>query len=363
MLDSSKEELLHAIEASQIGVWKWDVTTNVIIWSEHLEKLFGLRPGEFKGSFNQYIALLHSEDRERCQQTVQAAIENRQPYQMEHRCIWPDGSVRWLLGKGQAFFGEDGTLLKMTGVTVDITERKNQEESLARKTIELERFAAIAAHDLRAPLNSMIQFTELLASQYQGQLSKDADEYIDFIVSAGNRMRNFIDSLLLYAKSGNLNPKEIRDIYLNDIVGTVRKNLLSEIQKTDAQILTQGQLPKVVGSEMQLTQLLQNLVANSIKFRKPNIAPQIFISAQKMESKWLVTLEDNGQGIESKNIPYIFDFLRRFNTNDLEGTGIGLAVCKKIVHAHGGTIEAKSEVGKGSIFQFTLPGNLQQLKS
>ncbi len=346
-----------ALQASKIGIWNWDVNSGKINWCEKLESLFGLSANTFSGKYEDYLDLIHPQDRENCQGVIREALASKKPYRMEHRVIWPDGSVRWILGRGQALCNPEGQLICVAGTAVDITERKKHEEALTKKSEELERFAAIVAHDLKSPLNTIAQFSEYLAEKYQPLVSEEDRQYFDFVNKAGRRMGKFIDSLLAYARAGEVYPDSFSQVCMNSLISEVQKNLFVSIKESDIQIEVLGNLPVIRGVEVQLLQLFQNLFCNSIKFRHPGRKAQIQVSCRELEKFWEFTVGDNGFGIESQYLPKIFDFFYRIQNRDknaADGLGIGLASCQKIVMSHGGTIQVESELGKGSRFTFTL---------
>lgn len=357
-LKDSQDQLKLALDASEVGIWVWDVQSGKITWSEKLEKIYGLEPGSFSGTFEAYKQLIHPEDRDHTQAVVQKAIEDKKPYSMEHRVIHPDGKVRWLLGKGKAIYDESGKLVKMTGTSSDITERKLQEENLLKKTQELDRFAAVAAHDLKAPLNSVIEFSKLLGEEYKQQLDSQAHEYIGYIVAAGQRMSRFIDNLLSFARAGETTSDTVEKVCMNNVISEAQNNLIASIAKSKAKISVPHDLPTVFANETQLLQLMQNLLSNAIKYRKPNTIPEIVVGAHEAEDHWKFSVQDNGIGIHSKHLPKLFNFFHRIDpSRTQEGLGIGLAVCKKIVERHRGHIWAESEPGLGTKFIFSLPKN------
>lgn len=219
----------------------------------------------------------------------------------------------------------------------------------------MDRFAAIAAHDLKAPLNSITQFTELLADQYRGQLDADADDYIEFILNAGNRMRGLIDNLLEYARSGVIDRSKMKPVDINQVVATVQENLHAEIRKEKAEITILHDLPTIMGVEIQIVQLFQNLFANALKFHQPHKPPRIFVNCRDWRPEcWEFSVRDEGIGIQPKDTERVFEIFNKGSAR-AEGSGIGLAVCRRIVEAHGGNIHLKSAPGQGTTFLFSLP--------
>ena len=229
-----------------------------------------------------------------------------------------------------------------------------QAEELARSNAELQQFAYIASHDLREPLRKIRSYTELLQRRYQGHLDDRADQYITYVVDGAARMQQFIADLLLYSQVGTQEPPlEPTDFEM--ILDQVLADLEMVIQEEKA-VIIRDPLPIVARADFkQMTQLLQNLIANAIKFRRHE-APRIHISAVEEEGQWLFAVRDNGIGIEPQYAQRIFQIFQRLHAKtEYPGTGIGLAICKKIVERHNGRIWLESEVGRGTTFYFTIP--------
>jgi len=250
-------------------------------------------------------------------------------------------------------------------LAVELDERRRTEQQLARysqeltrSNAELEQFAYVASHDLQEPLRMVASFTQLLAKRYQGQLDQDADEFISYAVDGATRMQRLINDLLAYSRVGTRGkPLQLKDG--NDVFRQARDNLTKAIEDSGALIFT-DHLPTVRGDEMQLIQLFQNLMANAIKFHGPE-PPQIQVSAAKNGREWVFAVKDNGIGIAPEHQERIFSIFQRLHQrSEYPGTGIGLAMCKKIVERHGGRIWVESQVGAGSTFYFTIPEGDQQ---
>jgi len=252
----------------------------------------------------------------------------------------------------------DGILV--TAAIRNITVRKKAEahlldkvEELNRSNEELEQFAYIASHDLQEPLRMVASYTQLIARRYKGKLDSDADEFIDFAVDGAKRMQRLIQDLLAYSRVGTQG-KSMVNISSEAALQLAIRNLAGSIRASGA-LVTYGSLPFICADEMQLTQLFQNLVGNAIKYQKPGI-PEIHISAVcSGGSKWMFSVKDNGLGIEPQYFDRIFGMFQRLHKREeFEGTGIGLAICKKIVERHGGAITVESQPGEGSTFHFAL---------
>ena len=243
---------------------------------------------------------------------------------------------------------------------VDITERKEAERALAeamnnlkRSNRDLEQFAYVASHDLQEPLRAINGFSQLLAKNYKGRLDSDADEFIAFIEEAARRAQVLIRDLLTYSRVGSQG-KPLVPTDCNKALDNALQNLLLTIEENNVAIERQP-LPTLLGDEVQLTQLFQNLVTNAIKFRQPDTAPRITIGAQPRDGTWEFSVHDNGIGIEPEYYDRIFVIFQRLHGREqYPGTGIGLAVCQKIVERHGGKIWVESQPGAGSTFKFTL---------
>jgi PAS domain S-box-containing protein len=255
----------------------------------------------------------------------------------------------------------DGILV--TAAIRDITARKSAEaqllekvEELNRSNVELEQFAAFASHDLQEPLRMVASYMKLLSKRYKGKLDSDADEYIAFAAEGAARMHQLIHDLLLYSRVGTKG-KELRDTESEKSLEQAIINLRGAIQESGA-LVTHDPLPPVMADERQLIQLFQNLVGNAIKYQSPG-TPKIHISAARNGGKkWVFSVHDNGLGIDPQYFEKIFGMFQRLHKRDeFAGTGIGLAICKKIVERHGGNISVESQPGAGSTFRFALSGS------
>jgi PAS domain S-box-containing protein len=250
----------------------------------------------------------------------------------------------------------------VTAAIRDITMRREAEahllekvEELNRSNVELGQFAYIASHDLQEPLRMVASYTQLLSRRYRGKLDADADEFIAFAVDGASRMQRLIQDLLTYSRVGTKG-QELLDTSSEEAFGQALMNLRGAIEASGA-LVTHDPLPSVMADEMQLTQLFQNLVGNAIKYQSPGI-PHVHVSAAKYGAKkWTFSVQDDGLGIDSQYFDKIFGMFQRLHKREeFAGTGIGLAICKKIVERHGGIISVESQVGQGSKFSFALMG-------
>lgn len=259
---------------------------------------------------------------------------------------------------------ENDHLVRIWGTQQDITHRKQVEEALSRKSTDLERsnsdlqqFAYVVSHDLQEPLRMISSYTQMLTKRYKGQLDSDADEFMGFIVAGAERMSQLIRDLLAYSRVVNIDEVSFPYIELEGPLYTALMNLRMAIQDSGAKI-TQDPLPGILGSRVQMVQLFQNLISNAIKYRG-DAPPEIHIGVEPLDSFWRISVRDNGIGIDSKHTERVFGLFKRLHGTRYPGTGIGLALCKKIVEKHGGEIGVQSEEGHGATFFFTLPRALR----
>ncbi len=251
----------------------------------------------------------------------------------------------------------------VTAAIRDITKRKKAEAHLLQKVDELKRsneelgqFAYVVSHDLQEPLRMVASYTQLLAKRYKGKLDSDADEFISFAVDGASRMQRLIQDLLAYSRVGT-QEQDLLDTSSENALQQALINLRGAIEESGA-LVTSSSLPTVPADEVQLIQLFQNLVGNAIKYQGPGV-PRVHISASKnSHEEWIFSVQDNGLGIDPQYFEKIFGLFQRLHKREeFAGTGIGLAICKKIVERHGGNISVESQSGHGSTFRFALAGS------
>lgn len=304
-----------------------------------------------------YVSFVHPDD---VQATVDEAgklAQGADEIWFENRYRCKDGSYRWLAW--QATPAVERQLLYADAR--DITDHKAAEDALKNLAAELKRsnedlsqFAYVASHDLQEPLRMISSYLQLLQRRYTGKLDAEADKFIGFAVDGSRRMQNLIQDLLAFSRIGT-RASALVETDLNRVLAEVCENLALVITETGA-VVTHDALPTVMADRTQLLQLLQNLIANALKFRAAQ-PPQIQVSARRDGTDWVVSVGDNGIGIDPQFHDRIFVIFQRLhNRDEYEGTGIGLAMCKKIVERHGGRIWVASTPGQGATFHFTLPG-------
>jgi signal transduction histidine kinase len=400
----SQERLKLAQRVGRIGTFEWDIKQQRIVWSPELEALYGLTPDGNNTDVN-WAQRIHPDDLKLVEENLSAAIAGGPSLNIEYRVLWPDATEHWLLAKGEiTSYDEQKHPLRMIGVNIDISERKTTELQLAlmyqnlqdlnatlevkveqrtevlrqlntelqRSNQELQDFAYVASHDLQEPLRKIQAFGNLLEEEY-GQELGDGKAYIERMRNAATRMRILIDDLLTFSRV-TTKAAPFAQINLNAIVRQVIDDVEPRLQATHGNIEAHP-LPSIEADPGQMHQMLQNLIVNALKFHRPNVPPIVRVFAEIREipsvelaatlqpTELLLSIEDNGIGFDEKYLDRIFTVFQRLHgKSDYEGTGIGLAVVRKIVERHGGTITARSNVGKGTTFIITLPITQQKTK-
>ncbi|MBM3841316.1 MAG: PAS domain S-box protein [Verrucomicrobia bacterium] len=301
----------------------------------------------------------------------QAVISSGKVFETVEEHLTPQGTRLFVNVVKTPIYDSRWKIIGIQAIFWDVTERKLAEEALAQKAdelarsnAELEQFAYVASQDLQEPLRMVASYTQLLARRYREKLEGDALEFIQYAVDGANRMQQLINDLLAYSRVGSKG-QEFASVDCTSVLGQTIANLRERIEETGA-IVTNDDLPTVQGDATQLAQLFQNLISNALKFRGSE-APQVHVSASQRnrstagpEAEWLFSVRDNGIGIDPQFSERIFVIFQRLHTQaQYPGTGIGLAICRKIVERHGGRIWVESQLGQGATFFFTLPTNPQ----
>jgi len=366
LLKNSEEKYRQIVETAQEGIWVVDENNETIFANKKIADMLEYSVDEMMGKQNYYF----KDDEEK--KNAREEIKRRKAGVSENhdaKFITKSGRVVWTNLSTNPVFDENGKYKGAMAMITDITERKLHHELLKKseaeleiknmqlelKNKELEQFAYVASHDLQEPLRTISSFVELLQQQYKRQLDEKADKYFNFILDASDRMRVLIKSLLDYSRIGS--KRELEQVDCNAVLENVLADLHVAIQDAKSEI-TSAPLPVIKGFPIEIKQLFQNLLINAIKFRKKDTVPQIIISAEKLKKEWKFIFKDNGIGIAEEHREKIFAIFQRLHSRkEYEGSGIGLAHCKKIVELHGGMIWVESTPGNGSIFYFTVPAS------
>jgi PAS domain S-box-containing protein len=413
-LYESEERFLLAMQATSDGLFDWNLETNEIYYAPAWKKLLGYADHELPNDFSVWENTTEPEDVKKSWELQQKLISKEiDRFVLEFKMKHKNGQWVDILSRAEAIFNDSGKAIRIVGTHTDITERKlaeqkvqetqtkliealelsNQsrhmllsvledqrrseqeihklntelEHRVAERTnqleaaikeltfhlSELEQFSYVSNHDLQEPLRTLNQFTQLFFEKYAGTLDEEGKKYIEFISKSAKRMSALVKDLLEYSLLGKEGVRTLVDC--NKIVETVLSDLNDSVQESGAKLTVQ-ELPTLNGYETELRLLFQNLIGNAIKYQKKELVAEIQISAESRENEWMFKISDNGIGIDEKYKDKIFIIFQRLhNRGDYEGTGIGLAHCKKIVELHGGRIWVESTPGVGSNFIFTVP--------
>lgn len=358
-IKESEEKLSMALENGNIGTWSLYIGTGKVEWDERMEKIFGLEQGSFNGTFKEFESCIAEDDVPHVRKAILRTIEDGTPFETVFR-IKKGDDCNYISSKASVVRGVNNKAVKISGVCFDITEMKKDagkvlfklNEELLRSNKELEQFAYVASHDLQEPLRMISSFTQLLQLRYGDKLDNDAREFISYAVEGAARMQNLINDLLDFSRI-ETRPGKIRKLDMNKAVDLTIYNLKFNIEQKNA-VITRDNLPFVMADDSQIVQLFTNLIGNSIKFNDKT--PHVHVSAIQSDGNFIFSVKDNGIGIEPQYFDKIFRVFQRLMPKDkYEGTGIGLAICKRIVERHGGKIWVKSEPGIGTEFLFSLP--------
>jgi PAS domain S-box-containing protein len=356
--DSNLRRLAVVVRDSNDAIMVQDFKGRILAWNRGAVRMYGYTEKEALGL--NILDLVPEVSREENRRMLAGLAKGEPIISFETRRLTKDGRVldAWLIVTPLP--DEEGSIQTFSTTERDITERRRAEEALRRAVADLKRsneelqqFAYVASHDLQEPLRAVASFTQLLSERYKGKLDKDADEFIAFAVGGANRMQTLINDLLSYSRLETRGkPPEPTDSH--DALGQALANLGTAIRESVA-LVTNDDLPKVLADEGQLVQLFQNLIGNAVKFHGKE-PPRVHVSAALQGREWLFSVRDNGIGIAQEYQERIFSIFQRLHSREeYPGTGIGLALCKRIVERHGGTIRVESEPGSGSTFFFTLP--------
>ncbi len=371
-LRQSEERYTLAVSAGNVGVWDWNLETNEIYIDSILKQILGYEDHEIKNELDDWGRYVHPDDGEKVMEAATAHLEGKAPvYEVEHRMLHRGGGIRWFVARGTAMRDVEGKPVRMVGTDTDVTERKLAEQELARinakleqRNRELQDFAHVASHDLQEPLRKIRAFADLMQEDYSENVDETGKYYLDRMQDAAKRMAGLITDLLVYSRV-TTKVRPFGKVDLNAVVADVISDLEMQIQETGGRI-TVSTLPTIDADSTQMHRLLQNFIANALKFHKPGEAPVVEVSGvlekhparNGADTRAMCRLEvrDNGIGFDEKYLDRIFTpFQRLHGRGSYAGTGMGLAICRRIVERHHGTITAHSTPGEGAQFVVMLP--------
>jgi len=359
VLRETRDYLEKLIDYSNVPMIVWDPDLAITRFNPAFERMTGRSSDEVLG---QHLSVLFPADsREESLEQIRRAVDGESWESVEIPILRADGQVRVALWNSATVYAPDGrTVQAVIAQGQDITERKAADEALrarteelAKSNAELEKFAYVASHDLQEPLRMVASYTQLLAKRYAGRLDSDADEFIGFAVDGATRMQTLINELLTYSRVGTRG-KPFQTVDLEGVLGSVLKGLEPAIAQAGAVVLREP-MPTIVCDPVQLGQVFQNLIANALKFHGA-ATPEVRIEAERGEGFWTFRVRDNGMGIEEQYFERIFVIFQRLESRaEYPGTGMGLAICKRIVERHGGRLWVESAADAGSTFVFEIP--------
>ncbi|HVH29897.1 MAG TPA: ATP-binding protein [Vicinamibacterales bacterium] len=357
----SEERLRFALDAASMGTWDWDLSTNVVQWSDNLEQIHGLPPGSFDGTFASYEREIHPDDRGRVLASTRRALAEGVPHDIEYRVVAPDGSVRWCEGKGRVEY-QDGRPVRMSGVCMMVSRRKEAELARLATAEESNRlkdeFLATLSHELRTPLNAILGWVQMLQS---GELTTArARQAIDVIGRNARLQAQLIEDILDVSRiiTGKLEieraPVSVPQLIDTAIAGV---SPAADAKRITLDRRLAAELPPLEGDPKRLHQVLNNVLANSVKFTPEGGAVELDCT---IDGTWLVMeIRDSGAGIAREFLPFVFDRFRQADsksTRNHGGLGLGLAIARHLVEQHGGKISARSDgPGQGTTVSIRLP--------
>lgn len=352
-----QEELQTMIDAVPAWIFFKDKNNRFVRVNKVFSEIMGMPKGQLEGKT--LFDLYPREQAEGFWKDDKEVIKTGRPKMNIIEAVEIEGKMRWVQTDKIPYIDEEENIIGIIGFAIDITERIKLKENVDRYIKELERsnselgqFANIIAHDLQSPLKMISGFTHLMEQQLKDKPDKNLEEITQYVNTGVSKMQTLIKDLLFYSKVQSQS-KEIDKVALNDVVRQVVLILNDSIQKEKA-VISYDIMPVIIANEVQMIQIFQNLIDNAIKFCEGK--PEVQISAKEEKNDWVFIVSDNGIGIDKKHFDNIFQIFQKLNSDEkYSGTGIGLAICKRIVERHGGKIWVESEKNKGSTFYFTIP--------
>ncbi len=361
----------HAEETASIGSYSWHIETGNLEYSDNFFKLLGYEPQEFTPTFEVFLNMIHPEDQEQVKSNGERTAISRTLFENVYRIYTKQGEIRYFRSSGN-FVGANRDLL--VGTVQDVTKDMMMKELLTSQNLELERnntelssFTYIASHDLQEPLRKIQSFSRLIGQTETDNLSEKGKEYFDRMDRAAGRMQNLIESLLNYSRINHAAINFVEtdlNVLLTEVVTD-----LGELIEAKKAIIKNDPLPTLNVMPLQFYQLFSNLIINAIKYSKEDVTSEISITAEKINARdvpgdtsltkrkfWKIVFSDNGIGFEAAYAEKVFELFQRLHgRTEYEGTGIGLAICRKIVNNHNGIITANGKLGIGAMFSIYLP--------
>lgn len=362
----SEQHMYYATTAAGIGLWNWDLTTNEMVWSERCMELFG-RPPDQLMTYQALMETLDEEERQRAEEVVRKALQEKTDYVAELRIVLPDGKVRWIMSKGHGYYDDRGEPTSMHGITMDITDRLRLDQEIKRLNMELaaraaeletankelEAFNYTVAHDLRGPLNTIGLYLQTIQQLHCAELDETCGDYLTGGYKNVQRMSDLIDVLLEFSKLSSVEPQRE-----NADISAMAREIVDELKRTSPERhyafrIADGII--VNGDPKLLRVALNNLLRNAWKYTGKKEEAVIEVGATELCGKRVYFVRDNGQGFDQADTGKLFTpFQRLPGAEEFQGSGIGLATVERIIQRHGGKVWAEGEPDRGACFYFTL---------
>ena len=344
-------QLLRAAQgAARAGVWAIEEPGAGIYWTSEHYHLYGLDP-KTPLSLHVWLEAIHPEDRPLVAQHLQDCLQSGATVDVEFRIV-ESAELEWRRLSGGPI---DGSRQQIAGITIDITRQKVLELELKRSNEDLDRFAYVVAHDLKEPIRMVTAYAQLIERRFGPVFDQDGLEFIGFVRNSAKRMQRMVDGLLALSRAAHDASEQETDVDLNRVLSGVIESLRHRIDPMHAKV-TCGQLPVVRGNDVVLTPVFQNVIDNALKYRRPDVPPEIAIESSRRNGFWGIAVRDNGIGFDPAHTPQMFlPFRRLHNARQQEGSGLGLATCKRFIDQMGGEIRAESSASSGATFIISFP--------
>ncbi len=353
-VEESEERYRFLAESMPQMVWTATPDGGLDYVSAQVSAYFGMTPGALLGAG--WLAGVHPDDHDQVVERWKHSLTTGEPYETEFRLRrGEDGAWRWFLVRALSMPAPNGKVVSWVGTCTDIHDQKQNEAALRRANRELEEFAYVASHDLQEPLRMVNIYTQLILKRLAGEQDAALTQYAGFVRQGATRMEALLRDLLTFSRTVHKDEElPVGTADLSAALSDALSVLKSRIEESRA-IITAQFLPTVHGDTPQMTHVFQNLLSNALKYRKPEIPPEIHISAEGDGDRWIVSVRDNGIGFEPEYAERIFGLFKRLHRDEYPGTGLGLAICQRIVERYGGRMWADGRPGEGATFHFSLP--------